>query len=195
MTHPRESSVTQNEEDPDGVGEIDDELEPRNTLSAPDGTAIGGWILRAHVADEVRAVIKTYGQIFEFPVEHGALTDLFDAGQPCFLLVDDPALKPTQAGIWAVGEMVGPPFQAVDQDGVDGPMAEVELWPLKERITLADLRAHDSLSVSALFAPPEATNPLVLRHSDVRALEEWEFELMEPTAEQAANLDAALGEP
>ncbi|MEO6628944.1 MAG: hypothetical protein ABIP03_10305 [Aquihabitans sp.] len=185
------------EEASEELDAVDDEIEPR-TLQAPDGTSIGGWVLRAHAADEVRAVIKTYGQVFEFPVEPGALTDLLNAGQPCFLLVDDPALKPTQAGIWAVGEVVGPPFQAVDHDGTgdaeQGPMAEVELWPLKERITLAALRAHETLSSSTLFAPAEVANPLTLRRDEVRALEEWEFELMEPTAEQIANLDEALDE-
>lgn len=170
-----------------------------------DGQEIGGWVLKSADAASVIADLKEFGQVFRFPVPPGPRTDLLDAGQPCFLYVAEPGNPKVKPGIWAVGEVVGPATVAAVDDtessATDGPnadaerlFAEVELLPLQTRITLGELNDHRVLVDSELVDRPERPNPIVLRPREVRALEEWDFALVEPTDEQAARLDEVLDE-
>lgn len=170
-----------------------------------DGTPIGGWVLKSADAASVIADLKEFGQVFRFPVPPGPRTDLLDAGQPCFLYVAEPGNPKVRPGIWAVGEVVGPATVAIvdetESSATDGPspeverlFAEVELLPLQHRITLGELNDHRVLVDSELVDRPDQPNPVVLRPREVRALEEWDFALVEPTEEQIARLDEVLDE-
>lgn len=170
-----------------------------------DGTPVGGWVLKSADAASVIADLKEFGQVFRFPVPPGPRTDLLDAGQPCFLYVAEPGNPKVKPGIWAVGEVVGPATVAIvdetESSATDGPnpdaerlFAEVELLPLQTRITLGELNDHRVLVDSELIDRPAQANPVVLRPGEVRALEEWDFTLVEPTEEQIARLDEVLDE-
>lgn len=170
-----------------------------------DGTPIGGWVLKSADAASVTADLKEFGQVFRFPVPAGPRADLLDAGQPCFLYVAEPGNPNVKPGIWAVGEVVGPVTVAMveetESSATDGPspeterlFAEVELLPLRTRITLGELNDHRVLVDSELVDRPDSPNPVVLRPAEVRALEEWDFSLVEPTPEQIARLDEVLDE-
>ncbi|MCB0978553.1 MAG: hypothetical protein KDB02_13945, partial [Acidimicrobiales bacterium] len=170
-----------------------------------DGRTIGGWVLKSADAASVIADLKEFGQVFRFPVPPGPRTDLLDAGQPCFLYVAEPGNPKVKPGIWAVGEVVGPVTVAMvdetESSATDGPsadaerlFAEVELLPLQTRITLGELNDHRVLVDSELIDRPDQPNPVVLLPREVRALEEWDFALVEPTEEQVRRLDEVLDE-
>lgn len=171
----------------------------------PEGTPIGGWILRSADAASVVADLKEFGQVFRFPLPDGPRVDLIRAGQPCFLYVAEPGNPKVRPGIWAVGEVVGPVTVGLPEDNegsaTDGAevdereerlFAEVELIPLQTRITLGELNDHRVLVNCELIDRPREPNPIVLRPEEVRALEEWDFALVEPTEEQMARLDEVL---
>jgi hypothetical protein len=166
---------------------------------------IGGWILRSADAASVIADLKEFGQVFRFPLPDTPRIDLIEAGQPCFLYVAEPGNPTVKPGIWAVGEVVGPvtvglpddtESSASDGADVEGErlFAEVELLPLQTRITLGELNDHRVLVNSELIDRPGQANPIRLRPEDVRALEEWDFALVEPTDEQMQRLDEVLDE-
>lgn len=159
-------------------------------LRTEDGTAIAGWVLRSSDAAAVIADLKEFGQVFRFAVPAGPHAALLDAGQPCFLYVSEPGNPTVKPGIWAVGEVVGPCTEGED----DEVLAEVELLPLQQRIPLASLNDHRVLSRTELLVKPGGDNPFVLRPEEVRALEEWEFDLVEPTEEQNARLEEVLAD-
>ena len=155
-----------------------------------DGNPIAGWILRSTDAAAVTADLKEFGQVFRFAVPAGPRIDTLDAGQPCFLFVSEPGNATVKPGIWAVGEVVGP--CTVGEE--DELFAEVELLPLQQRIPLASLNEHRTLSRTELLADPGRGNPFVIRTEELRALEEWDFDLVEPTEEQTARLEEVLAE-
>jgi len=170
-----------------------------------DGKPIAGWVLKSADAASIIADFKEFGQVFRFPVAPGPRADQLDAGQPCFLYVGEPGNAKVKPGIWAVGEVVGPvTVAAVDEtesSATDGPsaeaerlFAEVELIPLQTRITLGELNDHRVLVDAELIDRPDVSNPVVLRPRELRALEEWDFALVEPTREQQARLDEVLDE-
>ncbi|MEO6987145.1 MAG: hypothetical protein ABI239_00680 [Aquihabitans sp.] len=160
-------------------------------LRTDDGTVIAGWILRSSNAAAVIADLKEFGQVFRFAIPTGPRADMLDAGQPCFLYVSEPGNPSVKPGIWAVGEMVGPPMVGDDDDEL---FAEVELLPLQQRIPLASLNDHRILGRTELLTEPSRDNPLVVRTDELRALEEWDFDLVEPTEEQSARLEEVLAE-
>ena len=160
-----------------------------------DGTPIGGWVLKADPAVfDVASMLEAYGQVFRYPVPAGSRADLMEAGQPCFLFQSDTSRV---VGIWAIGEVVAPvlvaPLDPDDPDAGDQLYAEVELLPLEKGLALGKLRDHKVLATSELVTTPDAANPVVLRPEEVRALEEFDFSFVEPTEEQLANLEEALG--
>ena len=159
-------------------------------LRTEDGNEIAGWILRSSDAAAVIADLKEFGQVFRFPIPAGPRADLLDAGQPCFLYVSEPGKTTVKPGIWAVGEVVGP----CTVDDEDELFAEVELLPLQQRIPLASLNDHRILSRTEFLTDRDQVNPFVLRTDEIRALEEWDFDLVEPTEEQTARLDEVLAE-
>lgn len=171
----------------------------------PEGTPVGGWILKSADAASVIADLKEFGQVFRFPIPDSPRVDLIEAGQPCFLYVGEPGNAKVKPGIWAVGEVVGPVTVGLPEDNegsaTDGAevddhderlFAEVELIPLQTRITLGELNDHRVLVGSELIDRPAQVNPVVLHPKEVRALEEWDFALVEPTEEQMARLDEVL---
>lgn len=173
--------------------------------ATPDGIPVGGWILRSSDAASIIADLKEFGQVFRFPLPESDRVDLIEAGQPCFLYVGEPGNRKVKPGIWAVGEVVGPVTVGLPEDnegsatdGIDVDereerlFAEVELIPLQTRITLGELNDHRVLVDSELIDRPDRPNPIVLRPKEVRALEEWDFALVEPTPEQMARLDEVL---
>ena len=161
-----------------------------------DDTPVGGWVLKADPAVfDVTQMLEDFGQVFRYPVEPGARADLMEAGQPCFLFRSDTSRV---VGIWAVGEVVATCFSApLDEDDPaagEQLFAEVELLPLEKGIPIDKIKAHKILGQGELVSVPQHTNPIVLRPEEVRALEEFDFTLVEPTEEQAENLAEALGE-
>lgn len=173
----------------------------------PEGTPISGWILRSSDATSVIADLKEFGQVFRFPLPDSDRIDLIEAGQPCFLYVAEPGNPKVKPGIWAVGEIVGPVTVGIAEDhehsATDGAevahrqerlFAEVELIPLRDRITLGALLDHRVLSDLELIDHAERDNPFVVRPRELRALEEWDFALVEPTEAQMERLDEVLAE-
>ena len=154
------------------------------------GGGVGGWMMRSHDPASIIDDLKTYGQIFRLPVPDGPRTRSFSAGQPCFLLVEEPGNEAFKPAIWAVGEVVAELTERTD----GSLMAEVEMMPLQERIRRADLIQHEVLGRSELSAPPGDDQPLRLSRPEVRALEEWDFDLRPPTPEQEAALALALAD-
>jgi hypothetical protein len=138
----------------------------------------------------VTADLKTYGQVFRFPVSDGPRPRRFAPGQPTFLLVEQPDDGSFRPAIWAVGEIVAELTERVDGSTV----AEVELLPLQERIRLTTLADHEVLRGSELFHPPDTHQPLRLTRTELRSLEEWDFDFRPPTPEQEAALAEALHE-
>lgn len=180
------------------------ELSMEQRPKTESGVPIGGWILKSADAASVVADLKEFGLVFRFPLPHGPRIDQMEAGQPCFLYVAEPGNAKVKPGIWAVGEVVGPvtvglvdDVDSSASDGAESPngerlFAEVELIPLQTRITLGELNDHRVLVNSELIDRPRQENPVVLRPEEVRALEEWDFALVEPTQEQIARLDEVL---
>lgn len=165
-------------------------------IRTSDGTPIGGWVLRDDPAVfDVGPMLEEFGQVFRYPLEPSDRVALLDAGQPCFLFRSDTSKV---VGIWAIGEVVAPAFRApVDPDDPGAGeqlFAEVELLPLAKPIAAAKLKDHKDLAGSELLAGPGQANPVVLRPAEVRAIEEFEFEIVEPTDEQLARLEEVLGD-
>lgn len=160
-----------------------------------DGKPIGGWVLRAEPGGfDVAATLAEYGQVFRFPLDPGPRVELLDAGQPCFLYSGD---RSKVIGIWAIGEVVAP-ATLVELEAADGTTeaqlwAEVELLPLAKPISVDKLRADKVLAAGELLTDAEQASPIVLRPEEVRAIEGFEFDFVEPTEEQLARLDEALG--
>ncbi len=161
-----------------------------------DGTPIGGWVLKADPAQfDVAPMIEEFGQVFRYPVEPGPRADLMAPGQPCFLYVADTSKV---VGLWGIGEVVAgcftAPIDADDASAGEQLFAEVELLPFEKGIALAKVAAHKVLAGSELVTAPDQPNPIVLRPEEVRALEEFDFTIVEPTEEQAAKLAEVLGD-
>lgn len=161
-----------------------------------DGTPIGGWALRSDPATfDAFGMIAEFGQVWRHPVEPGPLADLMDAGQPCFLIVLD---RSRVVGLWALGEVVAPAttitIETPEGEVTEQTFAELELLPLAKGIALEKLAEHRVLAASALVTATDAPNPIVLRPEEVRALEEIEFEIVPPSAEQLLALDEVLGD-
>lgn len=162
-----------------------------------DGKPIGGWVLRADPGGfDVAGTLETYGQVFRFPLDPSERADLLDAGQPCFLYS---GATSKVVGIWAIGEVVAP-CTLVELEGDDGAVtesqlyAEVELLPLVKPLSVDKLRKDKVLAQGELLTDPTRDNPVVLRPEEVRAIEGFEFDFVEPTEEQLAALDEALGQ-
>ncbi len=117
-----------------------------------------------------------------------------EPGQPCFLFVTDTSRV---VGIGAIGEVVAPvlvaPVDIDDPESAEQSYAEVELLPLEKAIPLTKLRDHPVLGASEIVTGAELPNPLALSIEEVRAIESFEFSFVEPTEEQAARLEEALG--
>ncbi|HEY4377538.1 MAG TPA: hypothetical protein VGM93_10275, partial [Acidimicrobiales bacterium] len=105
-------------------------------------------------------------------------------------------------GIYAVGEVVAP-TTTITLDGTlpDGTVdeevqlyAEVELLPIEPPMRVAEMEAHRVLSKGELLTDPGQDNPIVLRPEEVRALEEFEFFVIEPTDDQVARLQDVLAD-
>ncbi len=165
-------------------------------LTTQRGAPVAGWVLRADRAVfDVGAMIEEYGQVFRHPVAAGPRADEMAPGQPCFLFVTDTSRV---VGIGAIGEVVAPvlvaPVDLDDPEGAQQSYAEVELLPLEKAIPLAKLRDHPVLGSSELVTGTDLPNPLALSSEEVRAIEGFEFSLLEPTEEQAARLEEVLGE-
>ena len=163
-------------------------------IQTEDGTPIGGWVLRSDGRSfDVRPMLEEYGQVFRYPVDPNARVDLMAPGQPCFLHIGD---RSRVVGLWAIGEVVAPalalPVDPGGDDTAEQLYAEVELLALAKPIPDDKLRADPKLARSELFTAGDRPNPLVLRPVEVRAIEAFDFELVPPTDEQAARLEALL---
>lgn len=160
-----------------------------------DGTAIGGWALRADPGVfDVAGTLAEFGQVFRFPLDPTPRADLLDVGQPCFLHAGDTSKV---VGIWAVGEVVAPTtlieIEAADGSRQSQLYAEVELLPLVKPIPVDKLARHDVLAQGELLTSPRQANPIVLRPEEVRAIEEFDFEFVAPTEDQIARMEEVLG--
>lgn len=141
---------------------------------------------------DVISALARYGQVFRFPIPRTERAEQMAPGQPCYLFS---AATSRVVGVWGVGEVVGPVLELSDTHAaeVGEPLlAEVEILALTKPIAVDKLRAHRVLSRGELLTVPEQPNPVVLRPEELRALEEFEFEIEEPTEDQRDLVDAAL---
>lgn len=153
-----------------------------------DGTPIGGWVLRADPGGfDVADTLARYGQVFHFPLVANDRTGLMEPGQACYLFSGD---RSRVVGIWGVGEVVAPVLALADDD----VLAEVEILALAKPIGVDRLTADPTLARSELLTDPAGPNPVVLRPDERRALEAFEFEIVEPDDEQRRLVDRALAE-
>ena len=161
-----------------------------------DGMPIGGWVLRADPETfDVGPMLEEFGQVFRYPLPPSDRIHDMAPGQPCFLFLADTSRV---VGIWAVGEVVAPTFIApVDPDDPgagEQAFAEVELLPLEKAIALGKLQAHAAFAGGELVSSPDQANPVLLRPDEVRAIEEFDFTIIEPSDEQLARLEEVLGD-
>ena len=156
-----------------------------------EGEPVGGWVLRAEPRGfDVAATLKTYGQVFWFPLEPSDRTALLAPGQPCYLYA---AATTRVMGVWAVGEVVAPVLPVAGHTSV---LAEVELLALAKPLSIEKLRADRVLADSELCSAPDQPSPLVLRRRERRALEAFDFEIVEPSEDQRRLVERALdGDP
>lgn len=156
-----------------------------------DGSAVSGWMLRADPQEfDAVGTLDRYGQVFWFPLPSTGRAELLAPGQPCYLYS---AATSRVMGVWAVGEVVAPVLALPNTSIV---LAEVELLALAKPIAVTKLRADTTLAEAELFAAPDQPNPLVLRRQELRALESFDFELVEPTEDQRRLADRVLeGDP
>jgi hypothetical protein len=153
-----------------------------------------GWLL---VADQsvldIDPMIEAVGQVYRYPVADAERAAALAAGQPCFLLRTD---RSKVIGLWAVGEVVGDAAPLADDGTDDGAeprwAAEVELLPLEKAIARAKLIEHTVLADSPVATATFADTPVPLDRRTVRALETFDFWLVDPRADQREALDALL---
>jgi hypothetical protein len=152
-----------------------------------------GWLL---VADQsvldIDPMIEAVGQVYRYPVADAERAAALAAGQPCFLLRTD---RSKVIGLWAVGEVVGDAAPlANDEDDPAAPRwaAEVELLPLEKAIARAKLVDHAALSDGPVATATFADTPIPLDRRQVRALETFDFWLVDPRPDQREALDALL---
>lgn len=166
--------------------------------SAPDedrSPAPAGWLLVAdHQVLDIDPMLEAVGQVYRYPVADADRAAMMQPGQPCFLLRTD---RSKVIGLWAVGEVVGE--AAALAEGSDGAgdgeprwAAEVELLPLEKAIARSKLLDHKVLAGSAVAEATFADTPVPLRRGELRALETFDFFLVEPTPAQRDALDALL---
>ncbi len=159
--------------------------------------APAGWLL---VADgsvlDIDPMIEAVGQVYRYPVADADRATALAAGQPCFLLRTD---RSKVIGLWAVGEVVGESAPLADDDGIDdadraGPRwaAEVELLPLEKAIARSKLTDHAVLADGPVATATFADTPIPLDRREVRALETFDFWLVDPRPDQRDALDALL---
>ena len=158
-----------------------------------DGRPIAGWVLRADPGGfDVAAVFATYGQVFRFPLPESERAELLAPGQACYLYSGE---RSRQVGIWGAGEVVAPVLELDDQAAAAAGaalLAEVEILALAKPIARAKLARDPVLARGELLSDGARPNPVVLRAEELRALEAFDFELVEPSEAQRALVEAAL---
>ena len=147
-----------------------------------------------HQVLDIDPMIEAVGQVYRYPVADAERATAMQPGQPCFLLRTD---RSKVVGLWAVGEVVGesaPLAEGRDGAGDGEPRwaAEVELLPLEKAIARTKLLEHKMLAAGALADAAFADSPVPLLRREVRALETFDFFLVEPRPDQRDALDALL---
>jgi hypothetical protein len=154
-----------------------------------------GWLLVAdHTVLDIDPMIEAVGQVYRYPVADAARAQAMAPGQPCFLLRTD---RSKVIGLWAVGEVVGesaPLAEGSDGAGDGEPRwaAEVELLPLEKAIARTKLLEHKVLAASDAAEATFADSPVPLERRELRALESFDFFLVDPRPDQLDALDAIL---
>ena len=154
--------------------------------------APAGWLL---IADQqvldIDPMLEALGQVYRYPVADAERAATMVAGQPCFLLRTD---RSKVIGLWAVGEVVG--ASALLDDGSDDAdprwCAELELLPLEKAIARTKLVDHATLAGGPVATATFADTPVPLDRRTLRALESFDFFLVEPREDQRDALDALL---
>lgn len=178
--------------------------------SDAEAAAPAGWLLVAdHRVLDIDPMIEAVGQVYRYPVADAERAAAMEPGQPCFLLRTD---RSKVIGLWAVGEVVGEsaPLEpgtlgaGGSGSGSEGSSAgagsgdesrwaaEVELLPLEKAIARSKLVGHKMLAAGAVADATFADTPVPLLRREVRALETFDFFLVEPRADQRDALDALL---
>jgi hypothetical protein len=168
--------------------------EPDDDRTSP---SPAGWLL---VADgsvlDIDPMIEAVGQVYRYPVADAGRAAELTAGQPCFLLRTD---RSKVIGLWAVGEVVGESAPLADDDdpaaGGGAELrwaAEVELLPLEKAIARTKLIDHAVLADGPVATATFADTPVPLDRRQVRALETFDFWLVDPRPDQRDALDALL---
>lgn len=160
-----------------------------------DAAPPGAWVVVEDPAADLDAMLAEVGLVYRLPVPAGPRADRLRPGDPCFLYRTN---RSRVVGIWAVGEVVGAtsdlpvsPRHRGSADDRARRYTEVELLPLRKPIPLERLRGDRVLDESELVVqPPES--PWMLTRAERRALEAQDFELVDPTPDQVAALDALL---
>jgi hypothetical protein len=165
-----------------------------------------GWLLVGGRRElDAPAMLARYGTVFRWPVddEDATRAQTLVPGQPCFLYLTD---RSRTVGLWAVGSVVAPVLslaagapllagEAVLEPVPDSAQArrwaEVELLAV-ERPIARDLLLENQVLARSHLRDASAPALVPLRSAEVRALESFDFWLVEPDPHQRAQLEDLL---
>lgn len=153
---------------------------------------------------DLETMVERYGTVYRVPLPVEAPHHLLAPGQPCVLYRTD---RSRTVGIWAIGEVVAPSLVLGEQDpwlpgeadlapaGAPAPprcYAEVELALLDKPLARERLAADATLASADLLSTSAPRALVALDASQLRAIEAFDFWLVEPDDEQRSRLDRML---
>jgi hypothetical protein len=173
-------------------------------MATEDGLSVAGWVLEANSElYDAMGALDAFGVIDQWPVHQSDRAGLMDEAQPCFLYVGADLDRGIEAGIWAMGLIVGPVETVTIEDdgfwideeiiGTAQSVVPVELKLLAAPISRADLQANPVLQSCELLTLPAQSSPTVLRLDELQAFGGFDLAIIEPTDEQLEALDAVSG--
>lgn len=173
-------------------------------MATNDGLPVAGWVLEANPESyDAMGALDAFGVIDQWPVHQSDRAELMDEAQPCFLYVGADPDRGIEAGIWAMGLIVGPVDTFTIEDdgfwideemiGTAQHMVPVELKLLATPISRTDLQANPVLQSCELLALPAQSSRTVLRLEELQAFGGFDLAIIEPTDEQLDALDAVSG--
>lgn len=153
---------------------------------------------------DLEAMAARYGAVYRVPLPVDSPHEQVAPGQPCVLYRTD---RSRTVGIWAIGEAVAPALVLGEGDpllpgeadlappGASAPprcYAEVELALLDKPLARDRLAGDPALSSAALLATSATRGLVPLEAAELRAIEAFDFWLVEPDDDQRDRLDRLL---